>query len=110
MSGLFKLLLVLMMFQLTACADLSYYLHSVKGQLSIMQQTQDIDELLQDDSTKIELRRQLELVGSIRQFAFTELHLPQSDSYTQYADLGRRYVLKNLFASAEFSVTLQRWC
>ena len=27
-----------------------------------------------------------------------------------YADLGRPYVLKNLFASAEFSISLQRWC
>ena len=75
-----------------------------------MQKTQDIDELLQHESTPAKLRQQLELIGKIRQFAFEQLQLPESDSYTQYADLGRSSVLKNLFASAEFSISLERWC
>ena len=108
--SLYKILTVLMVLQITGCADLSYYLHSVKGQLSIMQQTREIDEVLQDESTQSKLREQLTLVSRIRQFAFTKLDLPESDSYTEYADLGRPYVLKNLFASAEFSIVLQRWC
>ena len=93
-----------------ACADLSYYMHSAQGQMSIMQKMQDIDNVMQDESTQATLKQQLKLVGSIRQFAFDELRLPESDSYTQYADLGRPYVLKNLFASDEFSISLQIWC
>ncbi len=110
MNGFYKFLLSLVVLQMTACADLSYYMHSVKGQLSIIQKTQDIDDVLQDESVQDKLKQQLKLVGSIRQFAFEEIKLPESDSYTQYADVGRRYVLKNLFASAEFSTALQRWC
>ncbi len=110
MNGIYKFLVSIVVLQMTACADLSYYMHSVKGQLSIIQKTQDIDDLLRDESIEEKLKLQLKLVGSIRQFAFEETNLPESDSYTQYADVGRRYVLKNLFASAEFSTALQRWC
>ena len=110
MNNTYKFLVLIAILQTTACADLSYYLHSVKGQLSIMQKTRDIDVVLKNESIQNKLREQLLLVGKIRQFAFQQLQLPVSDSYTQYADLDRRYVLRNLFASAEFSISLQRWC
>ena len=45
-----------------------------------------------------------------REFAFSQLQLPESDSYTRYADLGRNYAIKNLYATDEFSITLQQWC
>lgn len=92
------------------CADLSYYLHSVNGQLSIMHKSQDIEDLLADKAIQQKLKDRLRLVDDIRQFAFEQLSLPESDSYTQYADLKRPYVLKNLFASEEFSTALHRWC
>ncbi|MBC8212370.1 MAG: aminopeptidase [Gammaproteobacteria bacterium] len=92
------------------CADLSYYLHSVKGQLSMVQKTVDIDDLLAEESTDPKLVEQLQLVSRIRAFAFDQLQLPRSDSYTRYADLDRNHVLKNLYAADEFSITLQQWC
>jgi len=95
---------------LAGCADTGYYLHSVQGQFSIMQKARDIDDVLADNNTSPKLRRQLQLVEELREFAFTELALPRSGSYTEYADLGRPYVLKNLFATDEFSIHLQRWC
>ena len=39
-----------------------------------------------------------------------ELALPDSDSYTLYADIGRNYVVKNLFAAEEFSTRPYQWC
>ncbi len=110
MNNIYKIVLLILFLQLTACADLSYYLQSVKGQLSIMQKSQDIDDVLADQTIDPILRQQLELIENIRHFAFDELKLPESGSYTQYADLDRRYVLKNLFASDEFSISLLRWC
>ena len=95
---------------LAGCADLGYYLHSAQGQFEIMRQTRAIDDVLADEQTPPRLRRQLQLVLQIRQFAFDRLALPRSDSYSEYADLGRPYVLKNLFATEEFSTSLQRWC
>jgi len=94
----------------TGCADLSYYLHSVKGQLSIVQKTVAIEELLTDETTDPKLVQQLQLVERLREFAFQQLALPESGSYSRYADVGRNHVLKNLYAADEFSVTLQQWC
>lgn len=110
MAASFRILLLIMFFLTSGCADLSYYLHSVKGHYSILQKTRDIDDLLVDEKTDPELVERLRLVGRIRDFAINQLHLPKSDSYTLYADLGRSYALKNLFAAEEFSVTAHRWC
>ena len=102
--------IVLLTWLMAGCADLSYYLHSVKGQLSIMQQSRDIEVVLKDASTEPRLAERLELIKQIREFARIELGLPATDSYTRYADLGRPYVVKNLFAAEEFSIELDRWC
>ena len=95
---------------LHGCADLSYYLHSINGHLSILNQTRDINAMLADENTDEALAIRLKLVGQIRQFAVQQLHLPESDSYTIYADLKRSYALKNLFAAPEFSTQPHRWC
>lgn len=95
---------------LTACADLSYYLHSVNGHLSIINRSRDIEDVLADTTTNPELADRLKLVAKIRAFAVNELKLPESDSYTIYADLKRSYALKNLFAAPEFSIEPHRWC
>lgn len=95
---------------MSGCADLSYYLHSINGHMSILNKTRDIDDLLADENTDAELATRLKLVGRIRQFAVQQLHLPESDSYTIYADLKRSYALKNLFAAPEFSIQPHQWC
>lgn len=95
---------------ITACADLSYYMHSINGHYAIVDKTRPIKTLLADESTPSELKLGLLRVNKIRRFAFNELKLPESDSYSVYADLERDYVLKNLFAAGEFSVAAHRWC
>jgi len=104
--------LVFLVFSLSlfGCAELSYYLHSAKGQFEIMSKTRDIDDVLADKSISPKLSKQLFLIKKIRQFALQKLLLPESESYTEYADLERKYVLKNLFAAKEFSTQPHRWC
>jgi predicted aminopeptidase len=46
----------------------------------------------------------------VRDFAMSDLGLPDNGSYRTYADLGRRYVTWNLFAAPEFSVRPKEWC
>jgi predicted aminopeptidase len=101
---------LLCIFGLGACADMGYYLHTIKGHISIMQEKQDIDEILQDETIPERLKQRLRLVQDIRSFAFAELKLPASDSFTEYADLKRSYVLQNLFAAPEFSIQAKQWC
>lgn len=95
---------------LTGCANLGYYWHTAKGHLAIMDKRVDIDDLIQNPETDAKLRQRLELVKEIRQFSIERLALPESDSYTSFAQLDRPYALQNLFAAPEFSTQLVTWC
>ena len=74
---------------LTGCADLGYYWHSAKGHLAIMDKRIPITELIADPEIDNGLRRQLVLAQEIRQFSIERLALPNSGSYTDYAQLDR---------------------
>jgi predicted aminopeptidase len=69
-----------------------------------------IEEVIARPDTDPTLRRQLELAARARDFAMSELGLPDNGSYRAFADLGRRYATWNLFAAPEFSVEPRRWC
>jgi predicted aminopeptidase len=70
----------------------------------------DISTLLEDPDLDTKLRSRLLLVQDIRAFSIESLALPDNGSYTNYAQLNRPYVLKNLFAAPEFSTRLLSWC
>jgi predicted aminopeptidase len=94
----------------TGCAQLAYYHQSAAGQLDIIGRREAIDALIADDSRNARLRVRLEQVRAIREFAVGELGLPDTGSYTQYADLGRDYAVLALYAAPEFSTDLKTWC
>ena len=95
---------------LTGCSNLSYYVQSVSGQLDIWRRERPIEEILKDPAMPEALRRKLATVLEIRAYASRELGLPDNRSYRQYADLGRPFVVWNVFATAEFSVQPVHWC
>lgn len=99
-----------LMLLLGACASPSYYAQAVSGHLELMRQRQDIEDLLQDQAVDPELVQSLELTRDIRAFAFDSLGLPESDSYTQYAETGRDAVSWNVVATPEFSLEARTWC
>ncbi len=105
-----NILLLLSMTLLGGCSSLSYYSQSVSGQFAIMTKKQDIDALISDAQTPLLLRQKLRTVKSIRDFAAQELFLPAKDSYEEYSDIGRPYVVWNVFAAPEFSLEPVRWC
>ena len=100
LSGLAALLL------LSGC----YYLQAVNGQWAVMNARQNIDRLLAKPSTPDPLKQQLQRAKRIRDFASTELGLPDNASYRSYADIGRPYVVWNVVATPEFSVDPVQWC
>src|SRR6202035_1914720 len=51
-----------------------------------------------------------EAVHRMRLSASRELELPDNGSYRSYADVGRPYVVWNVVAAPEFSVSPKRWC
>ncbi|MFT4564806.1 MAG: putative aminopeptidase [Gammaproteobacteria bacterium] len=99
-----KFLTIALMISLSGCGSLSYYHQAIRGHWGLMSQRIEIDELIATADTDRELKRKLLLVSAARDFASDELHLPDNDSYRSYADLGREYVVWNVFATGELSL------
>jgi predicted aminopeptidase len=105
----FILLLSLAPF-LGGCESIAYYRQAIGGQIQILNAARPVDAWLADPSTPPDLRARLDLAKRIREFASRELGLPDNKSYTSYADLGRRFVVWNVFAAPEFSVAPKKEC
>jgi predicted aminopeptidase len=103
-AGLFLLIF------LTGCADTRYYWQSVSGHLQMLQAAKPVEQWLADAHTPAALKDRLALAQRIRQFAVTDLALPDNASYHRYADLQRRSVVWNVVAAPELSLTLKTWC
>jgi len=87
-----------------------YLLESAQGQLALMSKRRPIPRVVADPATPADVRKQLESVAQIREFASRNLHLPDNGSYRTYADVGRPYVVWNVVAAPEFSVDPKEWC
>ncbi len=95
---------------LCGCSSLSYYSQAVGGHVEVMMAARPISEVIADPACDPALRRQLEEVREMRNFASRELALPDNDSYRSYADLRRSFVAWNVFAAPEFSLRTETWC
>lgn len=104
------LLAVLLAGTLTGCSNLGYYVQAMGGHFEVMRAAQPISELVRDPASDPQLRKKLEEVQAIREFASRELGLPDNNSYRSYVDVGRPYVVWNVFAAPEFSLEPKRWC
>jgi predicted aminopeptidase len=97
---------------LACCLQLGgcYLIQSANGQMDLMSKRQPISTVIANPATTPELRSRLQQVLEIREFAVRELGLPDNGSYRSYADVGRPFVVWNVFAAPEFSVQPKRWC
>lgn len=95
---------------LLGCANAGYYAQAFSGQLQIFSQTRSIDDVIADPATDAALKEKLTGVLRAREYASRELGLPDNESYRAYADIGRPYVLWNVFAAPEFSLAPHEWC
>jgi predicted aminopeptidase len=87
-----------------------YYLQAAHGQYELMRAREPIDRVLDAPATPPELAHRLRLVEQARDFSINQLGLPDNDSYRSYADIGRDYVVWNVFAAPEFSLEAKTWC
>ena len=88
----------------SGCSSLSYYAQSLDGHLELMAARQNVERLIEKPSTPEPLRNRMAAAHEIRQFAITELDLPDNDSYRSYVDIKRDYVTWAVFAAPEFSL------
>jgi predicted aminopeptidase len=93
----------------TGCRTVSYYGQAVSGQMEILTKREDINKILSRPDTRASLREKLTLVQELRAFAEKELQLESHGHYSAYADLGRRYVVWNVYAAPEFSLEPKKW-
>jgi predicted aminopeptidase len=94
---------------LAGCTTVEYYWQGIRGQIDLLGRAQPIASVL-DTSTDPVLKRKLERVVAIRNYASRELALPDNLSYRRYADLDRRFALWNVFAAPELSLKPLQWC
>jgi predicted aminopeptidase len=92
------------------CRSLPYYEQAIDGQMEILQKQQPISDMIENPETPAKLREKLLLIQSARTFAEKELLLPVNDHYLSYVELNRPYVVWNVFAAPEFSLTPENWC
>jgi predicted aminopeptidase len=97
-------------FWLYGCTNLPYYAQAVDGQMEILRRIQPISMIVSDPNTENTLRHTLSKVVLLRKFASHDLKLPNNESYMNYADLKRPYVVWNVYATPEFSTKLKQWC
>ncbi|MFN0304090.1 MAG: aminopeptidase [Burkholderiales bacterium] len=93
------------------CGTLQYYAQAVSGHLAVMAAAKPIDKSLLDQPTLAPtVRAKLARVLEIRAFAVSEMKLPDNGSYRSYADIGRPYVVWNVFGAEEFSLSPRQSC
>lgn len=94
---------------LPGCA-LGYLTQAAGGQLRLMHEREPVERILARPETPAGLRETLEQALVIRDFATVALDLPNNRSYRTYADIHRPYVVWNVVAAPEFTVTPRSWC
>ena len=100
----------LMVALLSGCSSVSYYGQLASGQWQLLRAREPVAEVIADPARPPVLREHLAQSQRARTFASEQLHLPDNQSYRLYADIGRPYVVWNVFATQEFSLSPQNHC
>ncbi|MBA1203892.1 aminopeptidase [Pseudomonas capeferrum] len=91
-------------FLLGGCSGLAYYGQLAEGQWQLLRARVPVTDIVADPSTDPRLRQRLLHAEQARRFASEQLKLPDNRSYRVYADLGRPFVVWNVFATPELSL------
>ncbi|MGH8384833.1 MAG: aminopeptidase [Pseudomonas sp.] len=95
---------------LNGCTSVSYYSQLASGQLQLLWAREPVSRVIADPQRDQKLRAHLTESQKARTFASQQLHLPDNQSYRLYADIGRPFVVWNVFVTPEFSLKPQNHC
>ncbi len=95
---------------LNGCSSLGYYGQLASGQWQLLRAREPVAEVIANPATDPGLRQHLQHSQQARAFASEVLKLPDNRSYRVYADIGRPYVVWNVFATPEFSLEPMTHC
>ena len=94
---------------LAGCSAVEYYWQGFAGQVGVLAGARPVEEVLSTNSDA-KLAQRLQLASEVRAYASQELGLPDNASYTRYTDLGRPFVVWNVFAAAPLALEPREWC
>lgn len=90
------IIVALTILALSGCSTVSYYTQAAGGQWALLQNREPTSAIMDDDAAPPPLRRRLENIEKIREFARRTLALPVGETYAHYVDLKRDYVVWNV--------------
>ena len=105
-----RCLLPLAALLLGGCSTLSFYWQAFNGQMEVTRLARPLEEVVADPATSADIRRRLAYAQRVRDYASSELGLPDNASYRRYADLKRPFVVWNVFAAPALSLELRTQC
>jgi predicted aminopeptidase len=94
---------------LAGCGYAEYLWQGALGQAELVVGAKPVEEVLAS-TTDAKLAERLDRARGIRAFASRELALPDNRSYLRYADVGRPFVVWNVFAAPPLSLEPRQWC
>jgi predicted aminopeptidase len=94
----------------SGCSALGYAGQSIVGHVDLVNSAKPVRDWLAAPDTPAPLKARLELSQRMREFAVSELRLPDNSSYRSFADLHRAAAVWNVAAAPELSLKLQTWC
>ena len=95
---------------LSSCAQVRYLAQAAVGQSQLLLRARGLAEVIADPATPAETRRQLKLAQDVRRYASERLGLPDNRTFTSYTDLGRPYLVWNVFSAPPLGTTLRTSC
>lgn len=95
---------------LPGCESMSYMGQAALGQVQLLVARQPLEPLLADPSTDTALRERLRTVNGLREFARQSLGMENVRGFDSFVATDREFVVWNVVASGEFSVTATSWC
>ena len=103
------LLSLLVVMQLGGCST-AYYWQAAMGQMRVSNGKQSVAALLAGNTLSADEKKRLEVSQQALDFGHEVMLLPDNGSYRSYYDTGQPYVVWNVFAAPEFSLSPRNWC
>lgn len=103
-------LLFALLLPLAGCESAAYLAQAASGQSKLLLARRPLDVVIADPASEPELRARLRLVRELRDYAARELGMGERKGFDSFAATGRRYVVWNVVAAPEFSMTPLAWC
>ena len=95
---------------LSGCAQISYLAQAAVGQSQLLLGARPLAQVIADPATSPETRRQLTLAQDVRRYASERLELPDNQTFATFTELGRPYLVWNVFTAPPLSAELRTYC